>query len=246
MKSVVIVMPTYNEAENIRWLLPEILDLLKDAGWRALVLVVDDNSPDGTAEVAEEIAAKRGGVEVLKRSGKLGIGSAYIDGFKRALERHGWAEYICEMDADGSHPPKTLLEMLEYAEARGVDVVIGSRYISGGCWVEGSFRRVLISRGANLLARISTGVRVRDATSGFRVIRAEALRRIIDRLSELKSGYVFQVQLLHLLHSAGCRIEEYPLRFMPRRAGESKLGGGEIAAYASWCLKTLIHRIFSS
>ena len=244
MRSVVVVVPTYNEAENVRWLVPEVLDVLEGAGWRALVLIVDDNSPDGTAEVAEELASRGRNVEVLRRPGKLGIGSAYVDGFRRALERHEWADYVCEMDADGSHPPETLLEMLEYAEKSGVDVVVGSRYVPGGEWVEKTLKRILISRGANLLARISTGMRVRDATSGFRVIRASALRKMLDKLTELRSGYVFQVQLLYELYRSGARIAEYPLRFMPRRAGESKLGGGEIAAYASWCLRTLAGRIF--
>ncbi len=236
-------MPTYNEAENVRWLIPEVLEVLEEAGWRSLVIIVDDNSPDGTAEVAEKLAAQKGGVEVVKRAGKLGIGSAYIDGFKRALEKHGWAEYICEMDADGSHPPKTLLEMLEHAEESGADVVIGSRYIEGGRWEVGSLTRILISRGANILARLSTGIKVEDATSGFRVIRASALRKIVDKLPELRSGYVFQVQLLHMLHEIGCKIEEHPLRFMPRRSGESKLGKSEIVSYASWCLKALARRI---
>jgi len=243
LRGVVIVIPTYNEAENIRWLIPAILDLLEGAGWRVTVLIVDDSSPDGTADLVRGLAASRPGIDLLERPGKMGIGSAYIDGFRRALEAHGWAEYVCEMDADGSHPPETLLGMLEHAERSGADVVIGSRYVPGGGWVEGPIHRVMVSRGANLLARISTGVRVRDATSGFRVIRSSALRKVIDRLSALWSGYVFQVQLLYLLHEAGCRVEEYPLRFLPRRAGKSKLGGGEIARYAFWCSRMMLRRI---
>jgi len=243
LRSAVVVVPTFNEAENVRWLIPEVLDVLEAAGWRGLVLIVDDNSPDGTADVAEEIGSRRGGVEVLRRPGKLGIGSAYVDGFKRVLEKHNWAEYVCEMDADGSHPPRTLLEMLEAAERSGADVVVGSRYIPGGEWVEKSLKRIIISRGANLLARIATGMKVKDATSGFRVIRVAALRKIMNKLTELRSGYVFQVQLLYELHRNGCEIIEHPLKFMPRKAGESKLGGGEIVTYASWCLKTMFRRI---
>lgn len=243
LRGAVIVMPTYNEAENVRWLIPATLDLLEGAGWRATVLVVDDLSPDGTANVVRGIAASRPGIDLLERPCKMGIGSAYIDGFRRALERHGWAEYVCEMDADGSHPPETLLGMLEHAERSGADVVIGSRYVPGGGWVRGPIRRVMVSRGANLLARVSTGVKVMDATSGFRVIRSSALRKVVDRLSALWSGYVFQVQLLYLLHEAGYRIEEYPLKFYPRKAGESKLGRGEIPRYASWCLKMAFRRI---
>ena len=240
---VVVVIPTYMEAENIRWLLPRLLDSLEEAGWKALALIVDDSSPDGTAEIAEEIGSKRGGgVEVLRRPGKLGIGSAYIDGFRHALTKHTWARYICEMDADGSHPPETLVEMLEYAEKVGADVVVASRYIEGGGWVDGSLIRILISRSANLLARISTGVKLSDLTSGFRVIRAESLRKVVDKLTELKSGYVFQVQLLYLLSRVGCKIVEYPLKFMPRRSGESKLGKKEIISYAEWCVKTFFSR----
>lgn len=243
LRGAVIVIPTYNEAENVRWLIPAILDLLESAGWKAVVLVVDDSSPDGTADVVRELASSRSGIDLLERPGKMGMGSAYIDGFRRALEFHGWAEYICEMDADGSHPPETLLEMLKHAESSGADVVIGSRYVPGGGWVEGSIYRVMVSRGANLLARISTSVKVRDATSGFRVIRSTALRKVVDQLKALWSGYVFQVQLLYLLHEAGYRIEEYPLRFLPRRAGKSKLGGGEIPRYALWCLRMMLRRI---
>lgn len=237
-----MVVPTYNESDNVRWLLPETLSLLEDAGWKPLIIVVDDNSPDGTAEVAEEIGSQRGGVEVIRRPGKLGIGSAYIDGFRRALAAHGWAKYVCEMDADGSHPPRTLLSMLDFAEKTGAEVVVGSRYIEGGEWVEKSVKRILISRGANLLAKIATGIRISDLTSGFRVIRLNALRKIVDKLTELRSGYVFQVQLLYELHRSRCRIAEYPLKFMPRRSGESKLGGVEIKMYASWCAKTMIRR----
>ena len=238
-----VVIPTYMEAENIRWLLPRLLECLEKAGWKALALIVDDSSPDGTAEIAEEIGSKRGGgVEVLRRPRKLGIGSAYRDGFRYALTRHPWAKYICEMDADGSHPPETLIKMLEHAEKLGAEVVVASRYIKGGGWIDGSLTRILISRSANLLARISTGVKLSDLTSGFRVIRAESLRKVISKLTELRSGYVFQVQLLYLLSEAGCEIVEYPLKFMPRRSGESKLGKREILSYAEWCMKTFIRR----
>ena len=243
MKGVVVVMPTYNEAENVRGLIPEILRRVGEAGWRCLVLVVDDSSPDGTADVAEELGKKTGAVRVLRRPRKMGLGSAYKDGFGLALSEYRWAEYLCEMDADGSHPPEDLVGMLEEAERSGADVVVASRYAGGGGWEQGPLTRKLISRGANFLARISTGLKVRDATSGFRVIRAEALRGIMDKLSELRSGYVFQVQLLQLLHQAGCKIVEYPFIFRPRRAGVSKLGKEEITSFAGWCLHTFIRRV---
>ncbi len=218
---VVVVMPTFNEAENVRWVLPRVLECL--GGWRRVVLVVDDSSPDGTAEVAERIGVEVGGVRVLRRPGKMGIGSAYRDGFMYALREFPWAEYICEMDADGSHPPEVLPEMVRVAE-------------------EGSWLRELVSRGANLLARLSTGVAVRDMTSGFRVIRRKALESVMDELGELSSGYVFQVQLLYLLHRKGFRIAEYPFRFQRRLHGSSKLGKGEMPRFALWCLKTLLGR----
>ncbi len=236
---VVVVMPTFNEAENVRWVLPRVLECL--GGWRRVVLVVDDSSPDGTAEVAERIGVEVGGVRVLRRPGKMGIGSAYRDGFMYALREFPWAEYICEMDADGSHPPEVLPEMVRVAE-EGFDVVVGSRYVGGGRWEEGSWLRELVSRGANLLARLSTGVAVRDMTSGFRVIRRKALESVMDELGELSSGYVFQVQLLYLLHRKGFRIAEYPFRFQRRLHGSSKLGKGEMPRFALWCLKTLLGR----
>ncbi len=237
---VVVVMPTFNEAENVGWVLPRVLEYL--GAWRRVVLVVDDSSPDGTAEVAERIGAELGGVRVLRRPGKMGLGSAYKDGFKYALREFPWAEYICEMDADGSHPPEVLPEMVRVAE-KGFDMVVGSRYVDGGRWEGGSWLREFISRGANLLARVSTGVKVSDMTSGFRVIRRNALESIVDELNELSSGYVFQVQLLYLIHRRGFRVTEHPFKFRRRLHGYSKLGKSEMPRFAFWCLKTLAGRI---
>lgn len=244
MRGVVVVMPTYNEAENVRRVIPKVLEVLGRGGWHPMVLVVDDASPDGTAEAAEEIGRKTGTVRVLRRGGKMGLGSAYRDGFRLALREMGWAKYICEMDADGSHPPEVLAEMLGKAEETGADVVVGSRYVEGGGgWERGPLTRRIISRGANLLARIAAGMRVEDMTSGFRVIRAEALKRVVEELKELQSGYVFQVELLYLLHRSGAKIVEHPFTFKPRLSGESKLGKGEIVSYARWCLRTFLRRV---
>ncbi len=245
MSEVVIVMPTYNEAENIKTLIPTTLRILEDHGWSSLILVVDDSSPDGTAEVAEELGRTTRKVKVLKRAGKLGLGSAYIDGFKHVIDYMDNIVYVCEMDADGSHPPEILPDMLNLAEKGGYDVVIASRYIEGGKWEERSMIRRIISKGANLLGRLSTGVRARDLTSGYRVIRLDILKRIVTSLSELHSGYVFQVELIYLLHKAGAKITEYPLIFKPRIHGESKLGGKEILSFASWCLKNMFRRWIS-
>ncbi|MEM1776140.1 MAG: glycosyltransferase, partial [Nitrososphaerota archaeon] len=127
MSKVVVVMPTYNEAENVEKIVPELLNILRNSGWTASILVVDDSSPDGTADIAEEIGRKIGGVIVLRRGGKLGLGSAYIDGFKYVIGNMPNVDYVCEMDADGSHPPEVLPKMLEIAEKEKYDLVIGSR-----------------------------------------------------------------------------------------------------------------------
>ncbi|MCS7126553.1 MAG: polyprenol monophosphomannose synthase [Aigarchaeota archaeon] len=245
MFEVVVVMPTYNEVENVKEIIPILIDVLKKAGWRASVLVVDDSSPDGTAEVVEELSKKFEGVKLLKRPGKLGLGSAYIDGFNYINREMGYVEFVCEMDADFSHPPEILPHMLDLAKRGGYDVIIASRYIEGGRWEEKSIIRRLISRGANLLARISTGVKARDLTSGYRVIRLDILKKIIEKLTELHSGYVFQVELLYLLYKEGAKIGEYPLVFKPRVYGRSKLGKKEIISFASWCLKNILRRISS-
>lgn len=245
MSDVVIVMPTYNEAENIKVLIPDTLHILEESECNSFILVVDDSSPDGTAEVAEEIGRVTGKVKVLKRPGKLGIGSAYIEGFKHVIENMDNVKYVCEMDADGSHPPEILPNMIALAEEEGYDVVIASRYIEGGKWEEGSFIRRIISKSANLLARISTGVSANDLTSGFRVIRLDILKRVVNNLSELQSGYVFQVELIYLLHKAGAKIREYPLIFKPRIYGVSKLGRGEVLSFALWCLKNTFKRWIS-
>jgi dolichol-phosphate mannosyltransferase len=242
MYEVVIVMPTYNEAENIKKVIPSLLQILKESRIQGYILVVDDSSPDGTAEIAEEIGRETGLVGVLKRPRKLGLGSAYIDGFKHVIENMSMVKYVCEMDADGSHPAEILPEMVALAEKEGYDIIIASRYISRGRWEEKSLIRRIISRGANLLARISTGINVSDLTSGYRVIRLSVLKEVVDRLSELNSGYIFQVELIHLLHKAGARIGEYPLIFKPRMYGRSKLGKREIISFASWCIKNLVRR----
>ncbi|MEM1583223.1 MAG: polyprenol monophosphomannose synthase [Nitrososphaerota archaeon] len=243
MSEVIIVMPTYNEAENIRKLVPSILQVLAENRIDGYILVVDDSSPDGTADVAEQMGRETGKVRVLKRPGKLGLGSAYVDGFKYVFDNMVTAKYVCEMDADGSHPPEILPQMVSLAEKGGYDVIIASRYIHGGRWGERSLTRSMISRGANILARASTGINVKDLTSGYRIIRLDILKRVVDKLSKLHSGYVFQVELLYFLHKAGAKISEYPFIFKPRMHGRSKLGRGEIISFALWCLRSMLTRL---
>ena len=209
-----VVIPTYNERENISPLLPQIL-----AQPRFRVLVVDDNSPDGTAEVVAGIAAAEPRVGLLSRSGKLGLGTAYIAGFRRALAEG--AAYICEMDADFSHDPGYLPALLEAAETR-YDLALGSRYVHGGGTTDWGLLRKIISLGGNLYARSILGLPVMDATGGFRCYRRQVLEAI--NLDDIHSnGYSFQIELVYRALRAGFRIGEVPIIFPDRRVGQSKM-----------------------
>lgn len=210
-----VVVPTYNEALNIERLLNEILD----QGPEFDVLVVDDSSPDGTAELVAALAADNPRVQLLRRAGKLGLGTAYLDGFAHGL-RQGY-HFLCEMDADFSHQPRYLPELLQTAEA-GADVVLGSRNVPGGQVENWSPLRNLISKGGSLYARTVLGMSVRDCTGGFKCFRAEALRSIdLERIGS--NGYAFQVEMNYRCHQAGLRIAEIPIIFPDRVAGHSKM-----------------------
>jgi dolichol-phosphate mannosyltransferase len=213
---VTVVIPTYNERENIS----EIVVAVTAHGYR--VLIVDDSSPDGTGELADGIAADQTLVEVLHRAEKQGLGPAYASGFDHALERG--AEVIVEMDADFSHDPADLPRLLSAID-QGADVAIGSRYVSGGATPDWPLGRQLISRGGNLYARLMLGLPVRDATAGFRAFRAEALSALPYRQSEA-SGYGFQVEMAMRAHRQGLRIVEVPISFRDRTRGTSKMGTG--------------------
>lgn len=211
---VVIVIPTYNEAEN----LPLILGRLRTAVPEADVLVVDDNSPDGTGELADGLAAQDTAVHVLHRTEKAGLGAAYVAGFRWALAE-GY-DVIGEMDADGSHQPEQLPRLL--SALRNADLVIGSRWIPGGSVVNWARSRELLSRGGNLYVRLLLGIGVRDATAGFRLFRATTLRAI-DLDSVRSAGYVFQTDLTWRTLQAGLRISEVPIEFVEREFGDSKM-----------------------
>ncbi len=220
-----VVLPTYNEADNIA----EVLRRLRTAVPAADILVVDDGSPDGTAEIARAMGAKLGRVDVLTRAGKLGLGSAYVAGFRYALAQG--AQYVFEMDADFSHDPADLPRLLDAARG-GADVVLGSRYVPGGS-VEGwSLDRQILSRAGGLYARAVLGSEIRDLTGGFKCFRADALRAIgLDDLAA--DGYAFQVEATFRAARAGLRIEELPIVFHERRAGRSKMSPA-IAVEAIW------------
>ncbi|MEM3065805.1 MAG: polyprenol monophosphomannose synthase [Nitrososphaerota archaeon] len=242
-RNVAVVIPTYNEAGNIGTVLELTFTTFSSGNINGWVIVVDDNSPDGTADVVESIKDKYGKIVVIRRPRKLGLGSAYKDGFALALEKLD-VEYLAEMDADGSHPPEKIPLMLDFLMKSGADCVVASRYVEGGSWGRGSSSRTLVSKGANLLARLATGIKLKDMTSGYRLYKAEALRHL--KLDGLDSGYVFQVQIIYELAKNGFRVVEYPFVFMPRLGGKSKLGKTEFWRFFKWCIKTMLARLFKT
>lgn len=210
----VVVIPTYNERDNIAKLLPHVL-----AEPRFRVLVVDDSSPDGTAEVVEEIACHEPRVSLLVRPGKQGLGTAYLTGFRHALAED--AQYIFEMDADFSHDPQYLPSLLAAAE-QTYDLVLGSRYVPGGATTDWGLLRQCISRGGNLYARLILGLLVKDATGGFRCYRRRVLEAL-DLATVRSNGYAFQIELVYRAQQAGFRVGEVPIVFPDRRVGQSKM-----------------------
>lgn len=210
----VICLPTYDEREN----LGPILEAIHAAVPEVDVLVVDDNSPDGTGRLADELAARDPRVKVLHRPGKAGLGRAYLAGFAWALER-GY-DLVLEMDADFSHDPRYLPVLLE--RAREADLVLGSRYVRGGGTVNWGVGRKIVSRGGSLYARAILGVGVRDLTGGFKCFRREVLEAI-DLPSVECSGYAFQIELTFRALRRGFRVVEVPIVFADRRVGRSKM-----------------------
>jgi glycosyltransferase involved in cell wall biosynthesis len=211
-----VVLPTYNEAETV----VEVLQRLRAAAPDAEVLVVDDGSPDRTADLAEGAADRLGGVTVLRRDAKRGLGGAYREGFSWGLDR-GF-EALIEMDADLSHDPAALPDLIAGLEAG--DLVIGSRYVAGGAVAHWGFHRRLLSWGGNRYSAILLGMPVKDLTSGFRAYRADAIRSV-DPTSVTAEGYGFQIEMAYRIAQAGGRIQEIPIRFVDRERGQSKMSG---------------------
>lgn len=214
MDTAYVVIPTYNERDNLRPLTSRIL-----GQHNALrILIVDDNSPDGTGQLADELAAEDPRIQVLHRPAKLGLGSAYREGLRKALELG--AEYLIEMDADFSHDPAVLPLFLE--KIADYDLVIGSRYITGISVVNWPLRRLMLSYGANVYTRLITGLKIRDCTSGFKCFRRSLLKRIdLDRITS--DGYSFQIEMHYRCAELNARICEVPIIFIDRRAGQSKM-----------------------
>jgi dolichol-phosphate mannosyltransferase len=220
MKALV-VLPTYNEAANIAGVLRRI----RAAAGPVDVLVIDDSSPDGTADMAEALGAELGRIEVLRRPGKSGLGSAYREGFKLGLGR-GY-DTLVEMDADLSHDPATLPVLLGAVES-GADLAIGTRYMPGGTIPDWPWHRRAISKAGNLYARTLLGISIRDSTSGFRAYHRRALERI--DLAEVRAdGYGFQVEMAYLVERGGGQVAEVPIEFRDRALGKSKMSSRIVA-----------------
>ncbi len=216
----VVVVPTYNEAENISRLVPELLALPDQLS----IIVVDDASPDGTGALVDSLARDSSGrVRAIHRSAKLGLGTAYLAGFRNAIERG--ADCVLTMDADYSHDPRYIGAML--ARLPGADLVIGSRYVPGGAAVDSPAARRLLSWTANLVSRTALGLRAHDVTAGFRLYRRELLAAL--PLGQIfSSGYSFLIETLYLIERGGWRVAEVPIQFYDRTMGRSKVSRREI------------------
>ncbi|MFO7810390.1 MAG: polyprenol monophosphomannose synthase [Candidatus Delongbacteria bacterium] len=229
-KRTVVIIPTYNERENVSKMIDRVSDLPESPD----ILIVDDNSPDGTGTVVKNISEKKKNVHLISRKGKLGLGTAYIEGFKLALSKN--YDYIIEMDCDFSHDPKDISILLK--EIENYDLVIGSRYIQGVNVVNWPLKRLLLSIGASFYTRIITGMPLRDATSGFKCFRRNVLESI--DLSRIRSnGYSFQIEMHFNAWKKNFRIKEIPIIFTDRIDGKSKMGREIVreAVYMVWKLR---------
>jgi dolichol-phosphate mannosyltransferase len=213
-----IVLPTYNERENIEAIVSAILGQSSDFD----VLIVDDNSPDGTGQIVERLAGDEPRIHVMHRAEKLGLGTAYIQGFLWALARD--YDYIFEMDADFSHDPADLARLRAVVLAGEADASVGSRWVPGGGTQNWSFVRTFISRGGSWYARLILGMPIKDLTSGFKCFGRHVLEHL-DLQSVHSNGYAFQVEMNYRCHLAGFRVAEVPILFVDRRVGKSKMGG---------------------
>lgn len=226
MMGTLVILPTYDEAASIGSIVGRVRDAVPDAD----ILIVDDASPDGTGAIADQLAERDARVTVLHRSGKAGLGAAYLAGFAHA--RLGGYRYVVEMDADGSHDPLELPAMLALAESDQADLVIGSRWVPGGSVVNWPAARRFISRTGNRYARAMLRSRIQDITAGYRVYRLSALEGL-DAAAISSQGYCFQVELAWRVELAGGRVREHPIQFVERVSGRSKMGAG-IVAEALW------------
>jgi glycosyltransferase involved in cell wall biosynthesis len=237
VSAVQVIIPTYNECENIDSLVRMLLALPVDVN----VIVVDDNSPDGTGKCADQLAEEYPGrVRAIHRAGKLGLGTAYLAGYREAFTLA--PDYIITMDADFSHHPRYIPSMVEKADT-GFDLVIGSRYVPGGDTPDFPWYRRLLSWGANTFAHLLLGLRARDATAGFRCYRREVLETLpIESIKS--SGYSFLIEMLFLVQNAGYRVGEVPIIFEDRKLGQSKISQQEIVRALNTVFQLFFRRLF--
>ena len=226
-----IIIPTYNERDNIGILINEIMKVKDDNNLVLEVIVVDDNSYDGTVEVVEGLMRKYDCIKLLRRPRKMGLGSAYKDGFKLSTK-----PIIVTMDADLSHDPKVLPSMVEPIHNSQADIVLGSRYIEGGAIEGWPLKRRIISKGANFLARLILGLEVKDTTTGYRAYRREVFKQI-TKMSR-RNYFDFQIEVLYLAKKYNWRVAEVPITFRDRSRGKSKFNIREVLKFA-WTLTSL-------
>jgi dolichol-phosphate mannosyltransferase len=237
MSGAWLILPTYNEAENIERIVAAALPQLAATGLEHRILVVDDGSPDGTGQIADRLASENPAVEVLHRTSKEGIGPAYLAGFRHALA--GGADLLMEMDSDFSHDPADIPRLV--AAADRADLVLGSRYVPGGGVTDWGLLRRLISRGGSLYARLLLGIPIADLTGGFKCFRRSVLETL-DLSGVGTDGYGFQIEVTYRAVKAGFRVEEVPIVFRDRRAGTSKMSA-KIAVEAFWKVPLLRFRV---
>lgn len=234
----VIIIPTYNEIDNIERMITTLFELYPAVS----LLIIEDGSPDGTADVVKKYQEKfPNNLFMIQRTGKLGLGTAYITGFKWALERE--YQYVFEMDCDFSHDPKQVQDLLEAAQSN--DLVIGSRYIDGIRIINWPFKRLLLSYLASIYTRFVTGIPVFDTTGGFKCFTRKALEALnLDNI--ISKGYIFQLELNYKVWSSGLKVKEVPIIFYERRDGESKMGGGIIFEALFAVIRLKVKKIFGT
>ena len=240
MSDALVIIPTYNEKENIANIIKAVFSLQNSFH----ILIVDDGSPDGTAAIVKELqSTNKDTLYLLERKGKLGLGTAYITGFKWGLERN--YNYIFEMDADFSHNPKDLLRLTEACSQKGVDMTVGSRYTKGGKVKDWPFDRIFLSYGASLYVRIITWMPVKDPTAGFVCYSRRALEAIdLEKIRFV--GYAFQIEMKYAIRSLGFKIKEVPITFIDRVAGTSKMNSSIIGEAALGVLKMRWQSFFNT
>lgn len=237
--NLAVVIPTYNEKETLPSLIEELSYEIKKFSEKFFIIIVDDSSPDGTGQIAEELNKKYGNISVIHRKGKFGLGSAYKEGFRFALNRCN-PDFIVQMDADHSHDPKEISQIID--NMRGYDFAVASRHVLGGSIVGwGTYRKIIHSM-AGMLAASCGGLKITDPTSGFRIFKKHVLSSV--DFSKIKSdGFAFQIELLCLMKRLGFNGFEFPTIFVNRKKGKSKMGINEAIQFISVCVNLLMKRI---